>query len=102
MKLDRRYFSGHLWARKLINLLWRTIHTQWDHRNADRHGHTKATNHTIHHECQLCQLQDQYRVRPIMLAKERGLLAKPIQTKMKKSPGAMKLWFKQKRSLVKL
>jgi hypothetical protein len=37
LKLDRRYFTGVIWARKLISLLWTSMRTQWDLRNANRH-----------------------------------------------------------------
>jgi hypothetical protein len=46
-KLDRRYWTGKIWTRKLISLLWLAMRAQWDLRNADRHGRTKAANHAI-------------------------------------------------------
>ena len=51
IKLDRRCWTGAIWARKLVPLLWlRAMRTQRDfRRNADRHGCTKAANHAIRH-----------------------------------------------------
>jgi hypothetical protein len=34
-KLDRRYWTGAIWTRKLISLLWQAMRAQWDLRNAD-------------------------------------------------------------------
>jgi hypothetical protein len=79
LKLDRRYYSGTIWARKLVNLLWGIMCTQWDHRNADRHGRTKEANHEIRHT--LHQLTEQYAEVPVMLAADRNLLAEPIKAK---------------------
>jgi hypothetical protein len=102
MKLDRRYYSGSIWARKLVNLLWSTMRAQWDHRNADQHGRTKQENHAIRHERVLRQISEQYTEVPMMLAADRDLLAEPIKEKAKKSPGALELWLKRAKSVVKL
>jgi hypothetical protein len=51
LELDRRYFTGDIWAwRKLVSLIWFAMRMQWDFRNADRHGHTKEANHVIRQE----------------------------------------------------
>jgi hypothetical protein len=41
LKLDSKYFSGNIWLRKLIALLWTTVRTCWDHRNDSCHGTNK-------------------------------------------------------------
>jgi hypothetical protein len=102
LKLDRRYHSGTIWARKLVNLLWGIMRTQWDHRNADRHGRTKEDNHEIRHARLLHQLTEQYAEAPVMLAADHDLLAEPINAKQKKSPAALELWMKRVRPIVKL
>jgi hypothetical protein len=102
MKLDRRYYSGTIWARKLINLLWSTVREQWDDRNADRHGRTKAANHAIRHERLLNQITAQQAEAPGMLAADRDLLSEPITAKQKRSPNALELWVKRTRPIVKL
>jgi hypothetical protein len=79
MKLNQRYYTGDLWDRKLIMLLWGIICAQWDHRNIDCHGHNKDENHTISH-----QIKTKYQVAPHMLTADRDLLTKPIQAKLKK------------------
>jgi hypothetical protein len=48
LKLDQGYYYyGDLWLQKLISLLWTTMQVQWDHRNADRHGHNTEGNQAI-------------------------------------------------------
>jgi hypothetical protein len=101
LKLDRRYYSGTIWARKLVNLLW-GMRAQWDHRNADRHGRTKEANHEIRHARLLQQLNEQYAEAPAMPAADRDILAEPIKKKQKKSPAALELWMKCIRPIVKL
>jgi hypothetical protein len=86
LKLDRRYYTGDIWTRKLISLLWVTMRAQWDSRNADRHGHTMAENHAIRH-ARLCQaITEQYQDAPAMLAADRVLLEEPIEQKLKQHP----------------
>jgi hypothetical protein len=48
-KLDRRIWTGDIWARNLISLIWNNLQEQWHSRNADRHGRTKEQNHAIRH-----------------------------------------------------
>jgi hypothetical protein len=45
--VDRRYFTGKLWVRKLISLLWKFNRSLWDARNLDRHNHTPLQNQAI-------------------------------------------------------
>jgi hypothetical protein len=47
MKLDRRHFTGDIWVRKLVNILWKTARMQWDHRNADCHSRTTEESQSI-------------------------------------------------------
>jgi hypothetical protein len=67
LKLDRRYYSGELWMRKVISLLWAVIRAQWDHRNADLHGKTKAENHAIRKARLLGDITALYQEAPNML-----------------------------------
>jgi hypothetical protein len=85
LKLDRQYYPGTIWARKLVNLSWGIICAQWDHRNADRHGRTKEANHEIRHARLLHQLTEQYAEAPVMLAANRDLLVEPIKAKQQPS-----------------
>jgi hypothetical protein len=85
LKLDRQYYSGTIWARKLVNLLWGIMRAQWDHINADRHGRAKEANYEIRHARLLHQLTEQYAEAPVMLATDRDLLAVPIKAKQRKA-----------------
>jgi hypothetical protein len=102
LKLDRRYYAGDIWVRKLINLLWRTIRTQWNLRNDDRHGLTKEENHAICHERLVGQITEQYAQAPRMLAADRVLLDEPTDKKFRKSPGSLELWLKRTRPTIRL
>jgi hypothetical protein len=102
LKLDRRYYSGNIWARKLVNLLWGIMRAQWDHRNADQHGRTKEANHEIRHARLLHQLTEKYAEAPAMLATDCDILAEPIKEKQKKSPAALELWMKRICPIVKI
>jgi hypothetical protein len=42
--VDRHYYTGDLWVRKLINLLWKSTRTLWDACIIDHHGHTPLQN----------------------------------------------------------
>jgi hypothetical protein len=102
LKLDRRYYSGAIWARKLVTLLWKIIHAQWDHRNADRHGTTTAANHKIRHERLLQSITAQYAEAPNMLAADRAIFEQPIGQKLLQHPNRLELWVKRTKPIVKL
>jgi hypothetical protein len=102
LKLDRRYYTGDLWARKLISLLWTTIRAQWDERNADRHGRTTEESQSIRHNRLLGQVAEQYAQGPLMLADDRDILAEPILRKSKRSSAGLALWLERNRPIVKL
>jgi hypothetical protein len=102
LKLNRRHYTGAIWARKLISLLWRTIRAQWDHRNADRHGRTKEENHTIRHDRLIGQITEQYAAALCMLAADQMLLDEPVAMKLKKTPGRFELWLKRTQPTIRL
>jgi hypothetical protein len=102
LKLDRRYYTGDIWVRKLIYLLWRTIRTQWDLRNGNRHGLTTEENHAIRHKRLVGQLTEQYAQAPCMLAADRVLLDEPLGQKLRKSPGSLELWLKRTRPTIRI
>jgi hypothetical protein len=102
MKLDRRYYSGNVWTRKLISLLWGTMRAQWDHRNADRHGRTKEESDSIRHDPLMGQVTNLYDQGPTMLAANRDVIAEPILAKATQSPASLALWLERNTTIVKL
>jgi hypothetical protein len=102
LKLDRRYYTGDIWARKLISLLWTTIRACWDHRNADRHGRTKEESQSIRHKRLMGQVAEQYAHGPLMLADDRDILAEPLSKKSQRSSAGLALWLDRIRPIVKL
>jgi hypothetical protein len=102
LKLDRRYYSGELWTRKVISLLWTIICAQWDHRNADLHGKTKAENHAIRKARLLGDITALYDEAPNMLAANRDLLAQPITDRMKRLPATLKLWLQRTKQIARI
>ena len=99
---DRKYYTGDIWARKLVTLLWGIIRAQWDHRNADRHGRTKEENRAIRHARLMGQVTEQYAQGGSMLATDRDIIAEPIHLKAKRSPAALELWLDSNIPVVKL
>jgi hypothetical protein len=99
-KLDRRHWSGAIWTRKLISLLWTAMRAQWDLRNADRHGRTTAANHAIRHAHLLTSIHALHTDAPNMLATYRAVLAEPTTLKLQRHPGPLELWLKQTQAIV--
>jgi hypothetical protein len=99
LELDRRCWTGDIWARKLISLLWFGIRSQWDLCNADRHGRTKAANHAIRHARLLTSITALKAEAPLMLAADCDILAAPTRT-ARQPPGRLKLWAKRTRAIV--
>ena len=99
-KLDRRYWTGEIWTRKLISLLWLAVRAQWDLRNADRHGRTKAANHAIRHARLLTSITALHNDAPLMLADDRDILAAPIPANDSRDPTRLELWAKRTRTIV--
>jgi hypothetical protein len=103
LKLDRKYFSGEIWIRKLIALLWTTVRTCWDHRNESRHGTNKEENHAIRRGRLLTSIKALYAEAPHMLAVNRDVLvAEPLATKLKKHPTGLELWLRRTCNIVHL
>jgi hypothetical protein len=99
-KLDRRYWTGDIWARKLISLLWLAIRAQWDLRNADRHGRTKAANHAIRHKRLITAITALHQNAPLMLATDRDVLdAEPIPVETVQNPARLELWVHRTRTI---
>jgi hypothetical protein len=101
-KIDRRYYTGAIWARKLVSLLWAAMRDCWNHRNGDRHGKTKEENHSIRHTRVMGQIAEQYAQGPLMLAADRDIISEPLQAKEDRSPAALELWLERNATIVKL
>ena len=82
LEVDRRYFTGDLWARKLINLLWQCNRTLWDARNLDRHGHTPLQNQAIRRNRLQATVHALYDSSPHMLAADRDIFTLPAATRL--------------------
>jgi hypothetical protein len=102
MKLDRRYYSGDIWTRKLISLLQGMMRAQWDHRNADRHGRTKEESDSVRRARLMGQVITLYDQGPTMLAADRDIIAEPILAKADRSPASLALWLERNTNIVKL
>jgi hypothetical protein len=92
LELDRRHYTGAIWARKLVNTLWTIIRAQWDSRNADKHGRNPEESHSIRRERLVQQVPTRYQLAPLMKATDRNLVEEPIEQKMQKSLGSIALW----------
>jgi hypothetical protein len=102
MAVDRRHYTGAMWARKLVNILWTIIRAQWDSRNADRHGRTPEESQSIRRDRLVQQVTTQYQLAPLMKATDRTLMEEPIEQKMRKSLGSIALWLQHKRPTIRL
>jgi hypothetical protein len=101
-KLDRRYYSGDIWVRKLISLIWTTVCACWDHRNSSRHGTNKEENHAIRRGRLLISIRALYKDIPLMLAADRDVLEKPIDDQLKKHPTGLESWLRRTCNIVNL
>jgi hypothetical protein len=100
-KLDRRYWTGDIWARKLISLLWLAMRAHWGLRNADRHGRTKAANHAIRHARLITTIEGLHADSALMLAADRTILdAEPIPDDIVQQPARLELWARRTRTIV--
>jgi hypothetical protein len=102
LKLDRRYYTGAIWARKFISVLWKILRAQWDHHNADRHGRTKDANHQIRRERLLQAISAQYAKAPNILAADQAIFDQPIGEKLLQHPNRLDLWLKRIKPMVKI
>jgi hypothetical protein len=101
-KLDRRYYSGDIWLRTLISLIWTTVRACWDHCNSSRHGTNKEENHAIRRARLLISIQALYKDIPLMLAANRDILAKPINDQLTKHPTRLESWLRRTCNIVNL
>jgi hypothetical protein len=100
-KLDRRYWTGDIWARKLISLLWLAMRAHWVLRNANRHGRNQAANHAIRHACLIAAIEALHADSPLMLAADRTILdAEPIPDNTVQQPARLELWARRTRTIV--
>lgn len=100
--VDRRHYSGAIWAKKVVILLWSIIRAQWEHRNADRHGRTKHDSESIRRTRIESQITDQYNEANKILAADRPLIDEPLTQKFKKSLRSLELWHKFTRPTIRL
>jgi hypothetical protein len=99
--VDRRYFTGALWVRKLINLLWKFNRSIWDARNVDRHGHTPLQNQEIRCNRLQTTVQVLYDSSPRMLTADRDIFDLPITTHLRDhGPDRIELWIRRAKPIV--
>jgi hypothetical protein len=101
-KLDHHYYSGDIWLRKLISLIWTTVRACWDHHNSLCHGTNKEENYAIRRACLFISIQALYTDVPLMLAADRDVLAKPINDQSKKHPTGLEFWLLRMCNIVNL
>jgi hypothetical protein len=101
LAVDRRYFTGDLWVRKLINLLWKFNRTLWDARNLDRHGHTPLQNQAIRRDRLQASVHALYDSSPLMLAADRDIFALPAEDRLREhKPARIAKWIHEARPIV--
>jgi hypothetical protein len=100
--VDRRHYTGAIWAKKVVTLLWSIVRAQWDHRNADRHGRTKNDNESIRRTRIESQITEQYTEANKMLAVVRPIIDEPLTQKFTKSIRSLELWHKFTRPTIRL
>jgi hypothetical protein len=99
--VDRCYFTGDLWARKLINLLWRFTRSTWDARNVDRHGHTPLQNQAIWRNRLQALVHAIYDSSPLMLAADRDIFSLPAEERLTTHhPAQIELWISRAKPIV--
>lgn len=99
--VDRRYFTGDLWVRKLINLLWHFIRSLWDARNLDRHGHTPLQNQEIRRNRLQRTVHALYDSTEMMLAADRDIFFLPVETRLEHHhPDRIELWIARAKPIV--
>jgi hypothetical protein len=100
-KLDRRCWTGDIWAHKLISLLWLAMRAHWVLRNADGHGRNQAANHAIRHARLITAIEALYADSPLMLAADRTILdAEPIPDNTVQQPARLELWAQRTRTII--
>jgi hypothetical protein len=80
--VDRRYFTGDMWVRKLINLLWKFTHSLWDARNLDRHGHSPLENQAICRNRLQASVHALYDSSPLMLVADQDIFFLPVEERL--------------------
>jgi hypothetical protein len=98
--VDRRYFTGDLWVRKLINLR-KCTRSLWDTRNLDRHGHTPLENQAIRRNRLQASIHALYDSSPFMLAADCDIFFMPVAERLAAHhPDGIELWISQAKPVV--
>jgi hypothetical protein len=82
--------------------MWSIVRAQCDHRNADRHGHTKLDNESLRRNRIKTKITEQYNEANKMLAVDRPVIDEPLTQKFKKSIGSLELWHTFTRPTIRL
>jgi hypothetical protein len=99
--VDRRYFTGDHWVRKLISLLWKFNQSLWDARNLDCHGHTPLQNQAIRRNRLQASVHAIYDSSPLMLAADRDIFFLDAATHLRdRDPSRISLWVAQAKPIV--
>jgi hypothetical protein len=100
--VDRRYFTGDLWVRKLINLFWKFSRSLWDARNLDRHGRSPLKNQAIRHNCLQATVHALYDSSPLMLAADRDIFFLPVEERLVADhhPDRIELWISRAKPVI--
>jgi hypothetical protein len=93
--VDRRYFTGDQWVRKLISLIWKFNRSLWNACNLDRHGHTPLQNQAIRRNRLQSTVHALYDSRSHMLAADRDIFDLPAVTRLEDHhPARIELWIR--------
>jgi hypothetical protein len=99
--VDRRYFTGDLWLRKLINLIWKFTRSLWDARNLDRHGRSPLENQAIRRNRLQASVHALYDSSPLMLAADRDIFFLPVDERLSDHhPDRIELWISRAKPVV--
>ena len=101
LKVDRHFYTGDIWARKLINLLWTFTRSLWDARNADRHGHTPLQSESIRKTRMEATVQALYDSRNRMLVADHDIFLLPMKKRFEDHDAArIALWIREAKAVV--
>jgi hypothetical protein len=96
-----RYFTGDLWARKLINLLWRFNCLIWDACNVDRHGRIPLQNQAIQCDHLQAYVRVLYDSSPLMLVADRDIFFLTVEDRLTAHhPARIELWISRDKPIV--
>lgn len=90
LQVDRRIYTGQIWVRKIITLIWEALHLTWKDRNADLHRHKAPAPLRPKRIQLLAEIQALYDEQPYMLSCDRSIFDIPMSTRKHHSTNGLK------------